>query len=264
MSWTITPQYRGAAVSDPDAQAYLRAVETADGQPLEPAVALAVNNFVIGCKSDGIWTALKASCILSGARTTNGALVPLVGTAPTPVNFDLVTNTDYNRKTGLVGNGSTKYLDSNRAENAAGTQNNVHTCAWVSSVFGTAQFIMYGTDSTSATGLFRRTSAGGSTYATYSRSDTLIAQGAASTGFLGASRNSSTSVSSRIFGVAASSSLASNTAHSTNFYVFGSPSLSTNRGDGRLAFYSIGESLDLALLDTRVTALVNAFAAAIP
>jgi len=34
--------------------------------------------------------------------------------------------------------------------------------------------------------------------------------------------------------------------------------------DARLAFYSIGESLDLAALDTRVTALVNAFAAAIP
>jgi hypothetical protein len=32
----------------------------------------------------------------------------------------------------------------------------------------------------------------------------------------------------------------------------------------RLAFYSIGESLDLALLDARVTTLVAAFAAAIP
>ena len=34
--------------------------------------------------------------------------------------------------------------------------------------------------------------------------------------------------------------------------------------DARLAFYSIGESLDLALLDTRVTNLINAYAAAIP
>jgi hypothetical protein len=34
--------------------------------------------------------------------------------------------------------------------------------------------------------------------------------------------------------------------------------------NARLAFYSIGESLDLALLDARVTALINAFAAAIP
>jgi hypothetical protein len=32
----------------------------------------------------------------------------------------------------------------------------------------------------------------------------------------------------------------------------------------RIAFYSIGESLDLALLDARVTDLINAFGAAIP
>ena len=32
----------------------------------------------------------------------------------------------------------------------------------------------------------------------------------------------------------------------------------------RLAFYSIGESLDHALLDTRVTALITAFSTAIP
>jgi hypothetical protein len=31
-----------------------------------------------------------------------------------------------------------------------------------------------------------------------------------------------------------------------------------------MSFYSIGESLDLALLDARVTDLINAFAAAIP
>jgi hypothetical protein len=33
--------------------------------------------------------------------------------------------------------------------------------------------------------------------------------------------------------------------------------------DGRMSFYSIGESVDLALLDTRVTTLYNAIAAAI-
>jgi hypothetical protein len=34
--------------------------------------------------------------------------------------------------------------------------------------------------------------------------------------------------------------------------------------DARLAFYSIGESLDLALLDARVSALITAFGVAIP
>jgi hypothetical protein len=44
------------------------------------------------------------------------------GTAPT--NFNFVSG-DYNRKTGLVGDGSTKYLDSNRAGNAD-PQNSFH------------------------------------------------------------------------------------------------------------------------------------------
>jgi hypothetical protein len=77
---------------------------------------------VIGCKQDGIWTAIKASCILAGARTLTGALVPLAGTAPTNFNF---VDADYNRKTGLVGNGSNKYLNSNRAGNAD-PQNSFH------------------------------------------------------------------------------------------------------------------------------------------
>ena len=74
---------------DTDAGNYIQAVEgpAGDNQVLEPAVRQAINNFVVGCKQDGIWSAIKASCILAGARTLNGALVPLVGTAPTNNNF---------------------------------------------------------------------------------------------------------------------------------------------------------------------------------
>ena len=102
-------------MTDADAIAYVNAVEAADGQLLEFAVGKAINDFVVGCKLDNTWPAIKASCILAGARTLTGALVPLVGTAPTNNNF---ASGDYNRKTGLVGNGSTKYLDSNRNNNA--------------------------------------------------------------------------------------------------------------------------------------------------
>jgi hypothetical protein len=44
--------------------------------------------------------------------------------------------------------------------------------------------------------------------------------------------------------------------------VFGVSGYAT-KSNARLAFYSIGESLDLALLDARVTDLINAFDAAI-
>ena len=94
---------------DPDAASYIAAVEAADGQALEEGVKQAIDGFVTGCKADGVWDALKASCILAGARTLNGALVPLAGDAPTNFNF---VSTDYDRVTGLKGDGSTKYLNS--------------------------------------------------------------------------------------------------------------------------------------------------------
>jgi hypothetical protein len=53
---------------------------------------------------------------------------------------------------------------------------------------------------------------------------------------------------------------------SSNYAVFAQGIIGTPTifGDLRTAFYSIGESLDLALLDARVTDLINAFGAAIP
>ena len=115
---------------DEDAGNYIQAVETADAQALEPATRKAINNFVIGCKADGTWDAIKASCILAGARTLAGALVPLVGTAPTNNGF-IGIGTDYVRKTGLLGDGTTKYLDSNRNNNAD-PQNSQHLAIWAS------------------------------------------------------------------------------------------------------------------------------------
>jgi hypothetical protein len=118
---------KGWQPMDPDAAAYITAVETADGQALEEKTKIAIDNFVLGCKADGIWTAIKASCILAGARTRPGALTPLVGAAPTSFNF---VDGDYNRKKGLVG-GSGKYLDAGRAGNAD-PQNNRHCSVFVS------------------------------------------------------------------------------------------------------------------------------------
>jgi hypothetical protein len=85
MSLSINSDFNG--VTDPDAGAYIAAVEAADGQLLEFGVGKAINDFVVGCKQDKIWDAIKASCILAGARTLTGALTPLVGTAPTNFNF---------------------------------------------------------------------------------------------------------------------------------------------------------------------------------
>jgi hypothetical protein len=63
-----------------------------------------------------------------GARTLSGALTPLAGS--TPINTNFVSG-DYNRKTGLVGNGSTKYLDANRNTNLDG-QDDCHIALYAS------------------------------------------------------------------------------------------------------------------------------------
>jgi hypothetical protein len=244
---------------DPDALAYITAVEAADSQQLEPGVLVAINDFVVGCKADGIWDAIKASCILAGARTLAGALVPLAGTAPT--NFNFVAG-DYNRKTGLKGNGTTKYLDTNRNYNAdpvlsqhiafrVAEQNTIST----SVVLGVSGAVP------------NRTSIGafGGFWNVRSRnSDPTNIAVSTTVGFIGVSRTLSDQHEARISGT--TSNILSRPAGaptSENFGIFasGAGSFWSNM---RCNFYSIGENLNLAQLDSRVTALITAIDGAIP
>ena len=243
---------------DVDALAYIQRVETADGTALEAGIKSIINSFVIGCKADGIWDAIKSSAILAGARTLNGALQPLVGVAPT--NFNFVSG-DYDRKTGLVGNGTTKYLDSNRNNNAD-PQNSKHLAVWISTHHTRNQLRadigMGGPNNGSsqlATSITRRL------YRIHFTSDPGVSDVSTATGFWGASRASSSSIFGRYAGAAITINNTSATPFAGNVRVF---DRSQNPSDARLAFYSIGESVDLALLDTRVTNLINAIGAAIP
>jgi hypothetical protein len=239
---------------DADAKAYLDAVETADTQALEADVRKAVDNFVRGCKADGIWDALKASCIMAGARTLNGALVPLKGTAPT--NFNFVT-ADYNRKTGLVGDRIAKYLDTNRTGNAD-PLNSFHQAVWrTQSETRTGNRCLMGNVDgnfdqlfTTGTSRFFRNRVSGALQS--SINDTT-----SDAGLFAHSRSSASSYVGRYAGTDynfSGGSIANNSTHLV-YRRLG------DYADARLAFYSIGESLDLALLDARVTTLINAFGA---
>jgi hypothetical protein len=262
MSWVITGRQVDAA--DADARAYLAAVEAADTQALEPAVRLAVDAFVAGCKADGIWNAIKASCILAGARTLEGALVPLVGAAPTNVG-GLFVSGDYNRKTGLVGDGSTKYLNSNRNNNAD-PQNNNHNAVYIKTLSEIAQaYLGAGGIDSGANNLFF---SGVGTIVTRSRNSTTGPGNSAAThveGLYAHSRAASTGYTTRIGGVNYTNTQTSQGSFNGSLLVFarGTTASPQNLSNARLAFYSIGESLDLALLDSRVTTLINAFDAAI-
>ena len=245
------------AAFDPDALTYISAVETADGQALETGVRVAINDFVVGCKSDGIWTAIKASCILAGARTLAGALVPLTGGAPTDNSF---VSADYDRETGLVGDGSTKRLDSNRASNAD-PQDNFHHATYISSV-NSGDFYYMGQDqsgSVGATAIFRF----GNSFGFRNRNGGFDVAGSNAAGFVGQARASSSTYLARVNSASSTLTRTSQTPSSANVFIFASDG-SAAYSDARLSFYSIGESLDLAKLDTRVSNLITAIGAAIP
>ena len=66
-----------ALPTDADALDYLARVKAADGTGVETGVAVAVDAFVADSKALGVWDSIRASCVLAGARTLAGALVPL-------------------------------------------------------------------------------------------------------------------------------------------------------------------------------------------
>lgn len=263
---------RSGAGLDPDAATYIRAVESADAQQLETGVCVAVHNFVVGCKADGIWSAIKASCILMGARTLSGALTPLVGTGPTNNNF---VSGDYNRKTGLIGNGSTKYLSANRSTTADG-QNDVHLAVYQSaaasattSVYMTHIGAVQVTPSVVGTHIAEGF-VGDSTKITRCRS-TNPAVPVKNTvnnanGLQGISRSASGSYTFRAGATNTTTSQTSTTQSALDYYVLAQNNDNTvvNHSNARLAYYSIGSNLDLALLDSRLATLYTAIGAAIP
>ena len=250
-------------VRDLDARDYIMRVEDADSRFLPNIVRRLFDQFVIGCKYDRNYPFLKACVPMIGASTLAGALVPLVG--PTPTNFNFVSG-DYNRKTGLVGDGSTKYLDSNRANNAD-PQDNRSIAVWVSKAHTSGVGTLIGagqaTNGSSAVG---QNATAGEAFGRLSSLTSLTRTGAhTATGLIAANRTASNFIELRVASSNSSDTTLSSSSVATNYLIFARNAPAPESfANARITFYSIGESLDLALLDTRVTALVNAIMAAIP
>jgi hypothetical protein len=251
-----------APSGDSDVRAYIAAVEAADTQPLEQGVKDAYRDFVVGCKADGIWDAIKASCILMGARTLSGALTPLKGAAPTNVSNNFVSG-DYNRETGLLG-AFGKYIDSNR-NRQDDPQDSSHIAAYISvphpSVSGFAR--LFGCAETGA-GRSRILRNSNDTEALLSHGRN--SQATVNTGglnvFTGLNRSSSASYDYRINGNTGTEADVSEARPNANWHIFNNNPIST-AFLGRIAFYSIGESLSLSNLDSRISTLYAAIGAAI-
>jgi hypothetical protein len=199
-----------------------------------------------------------------GARTLAGALTPLVGSAPT--NNGPFVSGDYTRggaTPGLNGNGSTKFLASNRANNAD-PQNDFHMGLWVSVMPSniTSANPNYMGALTSAFSIIYNQGAGvpvdGASCRETTSGNANSLQSVA--GYRGMSRSSSTGYTYRNSSQNTSRTAASFTPSSGDLNVFALSGTTGNRNNGRIAFYSIGTSLDLALLESRVSTLVSAMA----
>jgi hypothetical protein len=233
------------------------------------ALVKSFDDFIKGCKTDGTWGAIKASCIMAGWSNLNGALTPLVGAAPTNVGGLFVAG-DYNRTTGLKGGGtgSGKYLDSKRS-NTTDPQNNRHMAVYVSEPQSPGIRRAYISNLNDAIGssYFWREVGGQVVIRLAGNSVPPVAGTDNPSGFIGGTKvPATTRLDMRVAGVTTSDALHGNsTPSSGNLLIFRGPfSQTTWYSDARLSFYSLGESLNLALLDARVSTLMTDIASAIP
>ena len=270
MTLVWRPGFSG--LTDADAIAYVAAVEAADGQALEFGVGRAINDFIVGCKLDGIWSAIKASCILAGARTLSGALVPLVGTAPTRQGTEGGWN--YNRKTGLAGNGTDNYLNSSfLATNISASSNHLFVNG---SSFPTAAGAFRGSIGAFASTNVRLnmdlcTSSNTRLYRGPTTDAATLSSGLTTSGSVSGSRLSTTLSTLYQDGAAVATNAISAVATMPgfNFFIYalnlaGSP---VDLTAARFNFYGIGDGLtgvQMTAYHTRVTALITAIGAAIP
>jgi len=255
---------------DADAARYIEEVERADGQRLGLAVRLAINAFVVGCKTDGIWSAIKASCILMGARTLSGALTPLVGAAPANVNF---VSGDYSRTLGIRGDGTSKFINAGYLSNAD-PQNDAHACVWVTGPPATNQispiFASGWFDGNGRSAVWN-SSSGGNANGASGEAIATCHGGLYQTSinrFTGAWAVSRSSSSQFVFRPGGSTDItvtaASGTPSANNIRILGVAVGGGLFSNARASFYSIGRAINISSMSSRLSTLATAIGAAIP
>jgi len=252
-------------VYDVDAQSYIEAAESADGERLEDYVRIAINSFVVGCKLDaspvsGVsnWEAMSVFR-LPGARSLVGSYKIGKGADPTGVNL---VNADYSRTGGWLGNGTNKSLNTNRNNNAD-PQDDFCMWFWLSEPSnGAATHVLMGTaNNNGSSGI---TSQIGSSRECRVRLRQNGAVGvsplayALNAGYRAGQRNSSSSIELRSDGATSTATATSQTALNANIHVLSSGV--ANYSTARIAAYGIGRRIDNVLMESRVATYISAIA----
>lgn len=240
---------------DVDAADYLTRVEAADREPLEPAVVAAVNEFVVGCKLDGIWDAFVTLGFLCAAKTLEGALVAFVGPNPTNVNF---ASDDYDRKTGLVGDALSKQLNIG-IDTRQIPRDSISFAVFAKTLGVTNAFLIdsgranAGASGIVADGRFRCRSTSLDNFPSTSANN-----------FFAFSRNSSGSVFARRGRLGVMRERAADTPSIGSLSLFNASVAPNLRSSARIMFWSVGLALDVEKLEQRVLRFDAALGAAIP
>lgn len=226
----------------------------------------AIDSFITGCKSDGTWNSIKTSCIMAGWSNLSGALTPLVGVAPSVFNF---ASGDYNRITGLAGDGSTKYLLTNSNPNTAPETNTRFTYAvYISTLPTVSDAAAFGYRGNLANELLQLHIRSSGTIASfYPKTTAVIPTGVSAVGFLGGSRVGNSIVfRQNNVNISGSTALTQNFSNQTNVGVFAFREVNGDRvnySNGRMSFYLQGDFMNLNLLDARISGLMVAISGAV-
>jgi hypothetical protein len=242
---------------DPDAQLWISAVESSDSQALETGVKTAMNQLVLDLKSNSLWSAITTMAVTMGARTLNGAIIDIKdpSTPWTSVNF---VSGDYNRTTGLVGNASTKHLDTGISDNIP-AQNSFALWTMVSEKNSGSSRFYAGSGTVSGSSALRTDSSTNVRYYCRNNSDDSLAQH--ELGLIGMSRSASGTYSARGAQTSTSVTRTSQTPVNRSMFVlaFNSGTGASQHGNGRIRAAAMGSSHDLATAET----VMNTYIAAI-
>ena len=252
-------------------------VETSyDLATLEEGVKLAVNRFILGCKRDEIWYSFTDCFLFVGPNSLNGVLkIALYGANPDDYYTEVSGSTgfltsDYNRETGLKGDGVSKSIRTSRVNNTFPMSNH-HRAAWVTEV-GTGPIFAGGVSQVGSTYVDWIPGYGGIRHGFNTNIRATSGEDAISSsgGFVGFSRNNKDFYEFIVPGESGIVNEPAQTPWLEPVEILGASIDQANnyqtisRGSHRLAFYSHGASLDLNKLKRRVEILINEIQQAIP
>lgn len=246
---------REAYINDFDfnARDYIFRVEAYEGQVLESGVRVEINKLISGLKTDNVWDKIVDGCLMAGPRTYSGAMIPLKANGKTGLFYNF-TSSDYLRASGLLGDGATKYIDTQHilSQEPTGSQ---HMAVYITQTGNSASQYYMGAGNQSVTGSSALYASGSTSMFFKSRASGMADYQYLSprTGFMATSRFNSAIWAARNDLVETPFIYIENGGQPANIYIFANNNTGSGAGNAqeysnaRIAMYSIGRNIDLML-----------------